>query len=95
MSKTLELTKLSSSSSLKWAEVSSRQKTVFRDIHEQDIWDKVSISCETGHYGKSSLSIFRKLLAIDKIFMLGENWTLGYNSMNFWVFLILPNLLRS
>ena len=40
--------------------------------HSQNIRDKLHFSCETAHYGKSSISIFQQLFAsIDKIFVLG------------------------
>ena len=40
--------------------------------HSQNIRDKLHFSCETAHYGKSSISIFQQLFAsIDKIFILG------------------------
>ena len=47
-------------------------KMVSKDNHEQNIWDKLLFSCEIGHFGKSSVSIFHEIFAsIDKIFILG------------------------
>ena len=40
-------------------------------IHEQNIWDKLKISCEIVQYEKSPISIFNKFFAsIDKTFIL-------------------------
>ena len=40
--------------------------------HEQNIWDKLCLSYEIGHYGKNSISMFQEFLAsIEKKFFLG------------------------
>ena len=42
------------------------------------------------HYGKSLISVFQEFFAsINKIFILAEDWSLGYHSMQFRHF---PNI---
>ena len=56
--------------------------------HLQNIWDKLYFSFEIVHYGKSSISIFRRfLLKLTKFSFEEEEQTLGNNSMKFWGFL--------
>ena len=49
------------------------------------IWDKLKFSCEIGHYGKSSTSIFQEIfISTDKIFISREG--LCTKSIKFWDF---------
>ena len=45
----------------KW-EWASKHSPTIRYKHGQNIWEKLSFSCEIVHHGKSSISIFKKSL---------------------------------
>ena len=49
------------------------------------VWDGPRILCGAWHYGGTILiSAFHEFFAsIEKIFILGEDWVLGYSSMKF------------
>ena len=63
---------MSRNTSFKEASVSYKQRTVSRDNHGQNIWDKLKFSCEIAYYEESSIYAFEEVFAsIDKTFILG------------------------